>query len=205
VVIIRGNSASGKSSTAHALRRRYGCGCSLIEQDYLRRVVLREHGSDATPTVAPAFIMTVAQAALAHGYHLVLEGILHTRQYGEPLRQLIAGHPGPSFVFWLQVSLGETVRRHQQRAEPVGVTPEMMAAWYTPLDLLGVPAEQIIGEDSDLEQTVLTILHASGLAQRAALTPCPLRCPRCAHKRQPDPVAACGPDSLPSSPARERA
>ena len=108
VVIIRGNSASGKSSTAHEVRRRYGRGCSLIEQDYLRRVVLREHGSDATPTVAPAFIMAVAQAALAHGYHLVLEGILHTRQYGEPLRQLIAGHPGPSFVFWLQVSLGET-------------------------------------------------------------------------------------------------
>jgi predicted kinase len=188
VVIIRGNSASGKSSTAHEVRRRYGRGCSLIEQDYLRRVVLREHGSDATPTFAPAFIMTVAQAALAHGYHLVLEGILHTRQYGEPLRQLIAGHPGPSFVFWLQVSLGETVRRHQHRVEPIAVTPEMMAAWYSPLDLLGVPGEQIIGEDCDLEQTVSTVLHASGLTQAAALTPCPLRCPRCAQKRRPGPA-----------------
>ena len=54
LVIIRGNSGSGKTSTAREVRRRYGQrGLAAVEQDYMRRVVLREHGSNRTPTVAP--------------------------------------------------------------------------------------------------------------------------------------------------------
>lgn len=182
LVILRGNSASGKTTIAREVRRRYGRGCSLIEQDQLRRVLLREHGSDSTPTVAPRFIAAVARAALAEGYHVVLEGILHTTQYAEPLRRLIAEHPGPVAVFWLQVSFEETLRRHAERPDLAHVTEQMMRRWYRELDLLGVPGEQVIGEASGFEQSVATVLHGSGLARAAALTPCPLRCPRCAQK-----------------------
>ena len=34
LVIIRGNSGSGKSTIAAEVRRHYGRGCALIEQDY---------------------------------------------------------------------------------------------------------------------------------------------------------------------------
>jgi hypothetical protein len=182
LVIIRGNSGSGKTSTARDLRRRYGRGCALVEQDYLRRVVLREHGSNRTPTVAPAFITTVVRAALDSGYHVVLEGILHTGSYGGPLRQLMAGHAGPSSVYWLEVSFDETVRRHLQRGEATRVTEEDMRGWFTPLDLLGVPGERIITEATSMADTVDTILHSSGLTHAAPLTPCPRLCPRCAEK-----------------------
>lgn len=184
LVCVRGNSGSGKSTVAAEVRRRYGRGCSLIEQDYLRRVVLREHGSDSTPTKAPAFVMTTARAALDAGYHVVLEGILHTGSYGAPLRKLIAEHPGPSFVFYLDVSFDETLRRHAGRVDLAHVTAQMMYGWYHPLDLLGVPGEQVIDEASTVEQSVSRILHASGLAETAALTPCPLVCPACARKRR---------------------
>lgn len=96
LVIIRGNSGSGKTSTAREVRHRYGQRGLAVEQDYLRRVVLREHGSNRTPTVAPAFITTVVRAALDSGYHVVLEGILHTGSYRGPLQQLIAEHSGPT-------------------------------------------------------------------------------------------------------------
>jgi uridine kinase len=42
LVVIRGNSGSGKSTVTRELRHRYGRGCALVEQDYLRRMVLRE-------------------------------------------------------------------------------------------------------------------------------------------------------------------
>lgn len=197
LVIIRGNSASGKSTAAQGIQRRFGRGCAWVEQDYLRRVVLREHGSDGIATVAPGFIVTVTRAALAQGYHVVLEGILHTRQHRDPLQQLIAGHRGPSFVYWLEVSLPETLRRHEPRAETMRVTPEDMTAWYTPQDLLGVPGEHIIDESSDVERTVSTILHRSGLHKADALTPCPTTCPRCAQKRLPSSDSA----DLPGGPA----
>jgi predicted kinase len=191
LVIIRGNSGSGKTSTAREVRRRYGQrGLAVVEQDYLRRVVLREHGSNRTPTVAPAFITTVVRAALEQGYHVVLEGILHTGSYGGPLRQLIADHAGPSFVYWLEVSFDETVRRHQQRGEATRVTEEDMRDWYAPPDLIGVPGERIITESTSMADTVDTILHASGLAQAAPLTPCPRLCPRCAEKDLSDNAGA---------------
>lgn len=185
LVVIRGNSGSGKSTVATEVRRRYGRGCALIEQDYLRRVVLREHGSNSSPVVAPGFITTMARTALEAGYHVVLEGILHTGQYGTPLRELIAGHAGRSSVFWMQVGFDETLRRHTGRPDMAHVTADMMRSWYNPLDLLGVDGEQVIAEESSLEDTVEAIWHDSGLVEAAALTPCPLVCRRCTQKRAP--------------------
>jgi predicted kinase len=189
LVILRGNSGSGKTTTAREVRRRFGRGCALVEQDYLRRVVLREHGMDGVPAVAPGFIVTVVRAALTQGYHVVLEGMLSTAGYGTVLRELIADHPGPSFAYWMRVSFDETVRRHRRRDEPIPVTAEQMAAWYRPLDLLGVPGERVIDESAGVEEVVSVILHSSGLAEAAARTPCPVLCPRCAGRncRTPGP------------------
>ena len=46
LIVLRGNSGSGKSTVARAVRERYGRGCALVEQDYLRRIVLRELDGD---------------------------------------------------------------------------------------------------------------------------------------------------------------
>ncbi|GAB2933366.1 hypothetical protein GCM10027203_37290 [Nonomuraea fastidiosa] len=44
LVVIRGNSGSGKTSVARALRQAYGRrGLALIGQDVVRRDILREH------------------------------------------------------------------------------------------------------------------------------------------------------------------
>jgi len=56
LVVIRGNSGSGKTTAARETRRRFGRGAALVEQDYFRRVVLREHGGIGTDAVAPTFI-----------------------------------------------------------------------------------------------------------------------------------------------------
>jgi len=180
LVVIRGNSGSGKTSVAREVRRRYGRGCALFEQDHLRRIVLREHDDHETEPVAPRFIAEVVGSALRLGYHAVLEGILHSERYAAALRRLIAGHPGASHAFYLDVSLAETLRRHEARAAHVGFTAADMTGWYAPGDVLGLPGERVIGEAATFEATVDTILHASGLAAAAPATPCPVRCPRCA-------------------------
>ncbi|GIE85499.1 AAA family ATPase [Actinoplanes regularis] len=185
LVVLRGNSGSGKTTTAREVRRRFGRGCALIEHDQIRRVVLREHGSSRIDPVAPAFIAGMARMALDAGYHVILEGILPAAEYGESLRNLIAGHPGPVACFYMAVSFDETVRRHQRRAEPIPVTAETMRGWYAERDLLGIDGEQIIPETVDFEGVVTTILNASGLGRARPLTPCPTKCPRCAEKAAP--------------------
>ena len=42
LVVLRGNSGSGKSTTARTLRERLGRGTAWVEQDHLRRILLRE-------------------------------------------------------------------------------------------------------------------------------------------------------------------
>ena len=42
LVVIRGNSASGKSTIAARFRTRCGPGVAIVGQDHLRRVVLKE-------------------------------------------------------------------------------------------------------------------------------------------------------------------
>ncbi|BEL05741.1 kinase [Actinoplanes sichuanensis] len=184
LLVIRGNSGSGKTTTAREVRRRYGArGLALVEQDMVRRVILREHGGGGgSDRVAPGLIATMVQTALDGGYHVILEGILHTGQYGDPLRELIAKHPGRTACYFMDVSFEETVRRHRRRAEPIPVEPETMRSWYAGQDLLGVPGEQVIPEDMGFADVVMTILHASGLAQAAPLAPCPTRCARCTEK-----------------------
>jgi predicted kinase len=183
LVILRGNSGSGKSTIAEALQKRYGRGLARIPQDVLRREILREHGSDQTPTAAPEFIVTMVQVALKAGYHVVVEGSLHTAVYGVVLRQLIAEHPGPSSTFWMDITFEETLRRHQSRPVPIPVSAEIMRGWFTPSDLLGVAGEQVIPQSHDIDTAVDTIMRTSGLSGAAPLTPCPVVCPRCAQKR----------------------
>ncbi len=178
LVVIRGNSGSGKTTIAREVRRRYGRGCALLEQDHLRRTVLREHDSDQIGPVAPEFITATAGTALRLGYHVILEGILHTGRYAAALTGLLSGHQGPSYVYYLDVPFEETVRRHATRAATF--TAEEMRGWYVPRDLLGVSGERVIDETATLDETVSLILHTSGLATRAALTPCPVRCADCA-------------------------
>ncbi|GGN38462.1 putative kinase [Actinoplanes campanulatus] len=183
LLVIRGNSGSGKTTTAREVRRRYEArGLALVEQDMVRRVILREHGGGGSDRVAPGLIATMVQTALDGGYHVILEGILHTGQYGDPLRDLIAKHPGPTACYFMDVSFEETVRRHRLRAEPIPVEPETMRSWYAGQDLLGVPGEQVIPEDMGFADVVTTILHTSGLAEAAPLAPCPTRCARCTEK-----------------------
>ncbi len=73
LIVLRGNSASGKSTVASALRDRYGRGIAIVGRDNLRHIVLRER--DVPGGAYIGLVDTVARYALDHGYHTIIEGI----------------------------------------------------------------------------------------------------------------------------------
>jgi hypothetical protein len=127
-----------------------------VEQDYLRRIVLREHDRPGAPNIG--LIDQTVRYALDHGFHVILEGILYSPTYGEMVRRLIADHAGVTGVYYFQLPFDETVRRHATRPLSEVVTPEQMRDWYQPCDLLGVPGEQVIDSSSSLDGTVNRII-----------------------------------------------
>lgn len=182
LIVVRGNSGTGKSTVAAAVRQRYGRGVALIGQDHLRRVILWEHDSSGSTGPTPELVKATALFALRHGFHTIVEGILPTSRYATSLSELIAEHDGPSHVYYMDASFEETVRRHATRAQSE-FGAEEMAAWYRPRDLLGLSGEHLIAEQSTMEEKVDYILATSRLADTPPVTFCPVQCPRCQDRQ----------------------
>jgi predicted kinase len=161
LIVVRGNSGSGKSSIVAEIRRAYGRGVAWIEQDYIRRTVFQE--LDQPDGANIDLIRQMADHALGRGYHAVVEGIMPTIRYGVMLSELAREHPGPSYFYYLDIPLEETVRRHATRPKATAFTAEEMATWYKPRDLVDWPRETVIDETSSLEATVRRILAETGL------------------------------------------
>lgn len=123
--------------------------------------MLWENAANTVDGLSPEFIANTAHFALAHGYHVVLEGILNSARHRAPLADLIARHHGPSYVYYLDVPFDETVRRHATRPQAAEFTPEQMRGWYMPCDTLGTDGEYVIGAASTLDETVAFILATS--------------------------------------------
>jgi GNAT superfamily N-acetyltransferase len=161
LIVIRGNSGSGKSSVSAAVQLAYGRGVALVSQDLIRRTMLRER--DHPDGVNIGLISQTVRHALSHGYHVVLDGILTASRYEPMLAGLQRDHDGPSFFFYLDVSLQESLRRHDTRPLRAEVSAADMRGWYRPGDVLSTVTERVIPESSTLAQTVATILTETSL------------------------------------------
>ena len=161
LIVIRGNSASGKSAAAAAIRERYGRGLAIVGQDTLRRVVLREHDKPGGANIG--LIDLTARFALSRGYHTVVEGIFNASHYGPMLTALIRDHAGRAFAYFLDVPFPETLRRHATKTGTLEYGEAEMRQWYRGLDLLPGGIEYVIPAESSLEETVSSIMADAGL------------------------------------------
>ncbi|MGW7006643.1 AAA family ATPase [Streptomyces sp. NPDC054933] len=169
LIVLRGNSASGKTTVAQQVRDRCGPGVALVGQDTIRRTILQD--KDVPGTAAVGLIDAVARYALDHGYHVVVEGILSAARYGAMLQALRRDHIGPSRFYYLETSFAETLRRHATRPQAADFGEREMRGWYKPLDLLDDRCEEVIGQESPLEATVRRVLEDTGLLPRQRATP----------------------------------
>lgn len=156
LAVLRGNSGSGKSTTAQELRRQLGRGIAWVEQDHFRRIVLREH--DRPGGVNAGLIGQTVRYSLDNGYDVILEGILYAAHYGDMLRELCADHLGTTGHYYFDIPFEETIARHSTRPLARDVTVENMRQWYRPRDLLDFVDEHIIDEKSSISDTTQRII-----------------------------------------------
>jgi predicted kinase len=167
LIVLRGNSGSGKSSVAAEVCARYGRGIALVGQDYLRRIVLRER--DIPEGANIGLIDSVARYALGHGFHVIIDGILDSRRYAAMLEALRHDHHGTSFWYYLDVPFEETMGRHATRPQAAEFGRAEMQRWYRELDLLPGRIEQIIPASNSLDDTVRQVMRDAGLAGQQQL------------------------------------
>ncbi|MFF0245638.1 AAA family ATPase [Streptosporangium sandarakinum] len=164
LIVLRGNSASGKSGVARALQATRDRDLAVIGQDTVRRDILRERDVPGGANIG--LIDVIARYSLDQGYHVLLEGMLYADRYERMLQALRADHRGPAHFYYLDVSFDETLRRHATKPQSGMYGEAEMRQWYRPRDLLPDGSETIIGEDSSLEETVRRILRETGLSSQ---------------------------------------
>jgi len=162
LIVLRGNSGSGKSTVAKRLRKgTSGSSLAVVEQDYIRRHVLKEN-LEAKTNNNVELIRLVAEFALSRDYDVVLEGILSMHRYGAMLRELKEKCPNNSF-YYFDVSFDETLKRHMTKPNAHEFGEKEMREWYKPRDLTHFETEKVIPESYSLEQAVQFICSESKL------------------------------------------
>ena len=180
LIVLRGNSASGKSSVAAEIRRRHhDRDLAIVGQDAMRRDVMRERDEPGGANIG--LIGLVARYALDHGYHTIVEGILYAAHYADMLAALVAGHAGLARCYYLEVPFDETLRRHATKPKAAEYGAREMRSWYRERDFLPGGTETVIPADSTLDETVTRIMADTSLGRlansRPPLLPLPLLAP----------------------------
>lgn len=160
LIILRGNSGSGKSTTAKLLRetaieRGGESKIAVVEQDYLRRIVLKEKETEGSNNID--LIEQTVKFALNRNYCVVLEGILYSKRYGAMIKRLL-NKSSENFIYYFDVSFDETLKRHKTKPDSHEFGEKEMREWYRERDLLNLKGEQIIPEGMTQNQIVEKIL-----------------------------------------------
>lgn len=164
LIVVRSNSASGKSSVAAGLREKFGRNLAIVDQDNLCRTVLCERDRPGGANIG--LIDLTARYALDHGFHAVVEGNLRAGRCGTMLQGLVRAHRGVSRCHYLHVPYAETVLRHATKPDAQylkHVTADRLRDWYREKGLLPEAPETVIDAAGTLDDTIRQILRESGL------------------------------------------
>lgn len=166
LILLRGNSGSGKSSVARALQRALGRNTLMIPQDTVRREMLWARDGE-NPAALP-LLSALLYYGKGHCRHVILEGILDAAWY-KPLFETAAELFGDRlFAYYYDLPFEETLRRHQTKEKRAEFGEAEMRRWWKGRDLIGFLPEKIFQENVSMEEAVETILRDIG--QPAPLT-----------------------------------
>ena len=155
LIILRGNSGSGKSTIAKKLQHHFGHGTLLVSQDTVRRDMLNVKDRDGNRSIE--LIRQIAAYGKDRCEVVIVEGILYAERYGEMLRELIQTFNNKAYVFYFDLTFEETLRRHNSRAKKDEFGEESLRAWWNSNDVLSVENEMVF-KDEQTEDEVMNII-----------------------------------------------
>lgn len=157
LIILRGNSGSGKSTIAKALQKHFGNGTLLIDQDVVRRDMLSV--KDRPNNLSIELIRQIALYGKGRCEIVIVEGILGSSIYGEMLKDVIQAFGNRAAVYYFDLPLEETVRRHETRDKRTQFGEDSLKLWWNPKNFLHVEGEKAITERMTEEQILQMVIQ----------------------------------------------
>lgn len=165
LIILRGNSGSGKTTIAKRLHQelqphfadRLQAGTMLVQQDVIRRDILRVRDFPGNPAIR--LIEDIVITGSEAGYDVILEGILGKSVYGDMLHRLLSQFGEHANVYYFDISFEETTRRHLTKSNSEEFGEEDMRRWFRQTDVLGVSSEVLFTDEHSEEEIVQHIMQ----------------------------------------------
>jgi adenylate kinase family enzyme len=152
LIILRGNSGSGKTTTGKALQRKIGHGTMLISQDVVRREIL--FVKDGPNPEASQLLLELALYGKSNCNIVILEGILNSKWYKNLFKSLLYEFKDHIFAYYLDIPFEETLNRHKQKPNAHEFGEKEMREWWNEKDLLEIIPEVLLYKELSLNEIV---------------------------------------------------
>jgi predicted kinase len=161
LVIIRGNSGSGKSTIAKSLQHKMGYQTMLIPQDVVRREMLRVRDRADNPSVQ--LVYDLAMYGNKIGFDVIVEGIFVSERYGEMLRSLIDDFKGEAYIYYFDIPIEVTLQRHNLKPNAHEFGEKELREWWVEKDYLGTINEKVITASMDEAEIIEMLVNDLGI------------------------------------------
>lgn len=152
LIILRGNSGSGKTTTGKALQKKLGHGTMLISQDVVRRELL--YVKDGPTTEASQLLNELVLYGKKHCSIIILEGILNSKWYKKLFENLLHEFNNDIFAYYFDIPFEETLNRHKHKPNAHEFGEKEMKNWWNEKDLLGIIPEVYLHKELSLDEIV---------------------------------------------------
>lgn len=155
LVILRGNSGSGKTTVSKELQKRFGRNTMLISQDIVRMQMLYAKDAEALP-----LIIQLLKYGRQNSDITILEGILDSEVYESLFETAVKEYGADIFAFYYDLPFEETLRRHATKPNRAEFGEQDMRRWWKEKDYNDVIPEKTITRDMSISDTVDMIYNA---------------------------------------------
>lgn len=152
LIMLRGNSGSGKTTVAKALQELFGRNTMVLSQDMIRREVLKAR--DGIDPPALPLIRQMLEYGSEHCEVVIMEGIFIAEWYRELFEAAVELYGNDIYAYYFDIPFEETVRRHQTRSKSNEFGADEMREWWKEKDYLDLIKETTITEDMSKDQIV---------------------------------------------------
>lgn len=157
LIIIRGNSGSGKTSVSKVLQEKFGENTMLISQDMVRREIL--HTRDGADTKALPLMTELLKYGRRNSPVTILEGIMVADWYMPLFETAIKEFGSEIYAYYYDLPFEETVARHDTRAKRMSFGAEDMRRWWVEKDYMKIIPEKILKKEIGLDEAVEMIFR----------------------------------------------
>ena len=157
LIILRGNSGSGKTTIAKELQNRFGSNTMLISQDVIRRDILKVKDGENTQAI-PLMKELLTYGSKPSGV-VIVEGIMCADWYKPVFELAVELFDNRVYAYYFDLPFEETLRRHQTKPNSHEFGEEAMKRWWREKDFSDVLNEVSITSEKDVGSIVDEIFN----------------------------------------------